>query len=150
MADDGCGETIRELETFLDDELSDEPRAQIHDHLEGCVDCLQAFDFQAELKASSPQVQQRRDAARPAGQDRTLLRHRLRRRRHHRRTRLGRSRRASPAGARPRPVGARLLAVPLASRVSHPRARCQRPRGTCELETSTKGPTNDDHRTTDR
>ena len=23
----------------------------IHDHLEGCIDCLQAFDFQAELKA---------------------------------------------------------------------------------------------------
>ena len=26
-------------------------RAQIHEHLEGCVDCLQAFDFEAELKA---------------------------------------------------------------------------------------------------
>ena len=23
---------------------------QIHDHLDGCVDCLQAFDFHAELK----------------------------------------------------------------------------------------------------
>ena len=51
MADDGCGETIRELETFLDDELSDDAHAHIHEHLEGCVDCLQAFDFQAELKA---------------------------------------------------------------------------------------------------
>ena len=51
MANDDCAETIRELETFLDDELSQEARAQIHDHLEGCVDCLQAFDFQAELKA---------------------------------------------------------------------------------------------------
>ena len=51
MADDGCGETIRELETFLDDELSDGVRSQIHDHLEGCADCLQAFDFQAELRA---------------------------------------------------------------------------------------------------
>jgi anti-sigma factor (TIGR02949 family) len=51
MVDDGCGETIRELETFLDDELSDDVRAQIHVHLEGCVDCLQAFDFQAELRA---------------------------------------------------------------------------------------------------
>jgi mycothiol system anti-sigma-R factor len=51
MADDGCGETIRELETFLDNELSDDARAQIQEHLDGCVDCLQAFDFQAELKA---------------------------------------------------------------------------------------------------
>ena len=45
-----CNETIRELDTFLDGELSDDARAQIHHHLEGCVDCLQAFDFHAELK----------------------------------------------------------------------------------------------------
>jgi len=51
MADDGCGETIRELETFLDNELSDDARSQIQEHLDGCVDCLQAFDFQAELRA---------------------------------------------------------------------------------------------------
>jgi mycothiol system anti-sigma-R factor len=51
MADDGCGETIRELETFLDNELSDDARSQIQEHLDGCLDCLQAFDFQAELKA---------------------------------------------------------------------------------------------------
>jgi mycothiol system anti-sigma-R factor len=51
MEIDDCGQTIQELETFLDDELSDEVRSQIHDHLEGCADCLQAFDFQAELKA---------------------------------------------------------------------------------------------------
>ena len=51
MAYDDCGETIRELETFLDDELSDDARSQIQEHLDGCLDCLQAFDFQAELKA---------------------------------------------------------------------------------------------------
>ncbi len=45
-----CNETIRELDTFLDGELSDDARAQIRHHLEGCVDCLQAFDFHAELK----------------------------------------------------------------------------------------------------
>lgn len=45
-----CKETIRELDAFLDDELSDDARHQIHRHLEGCTDCLQAFDFQAELK----------------------------------------------------------------------------------------------------
>jgi mycothiol system anti-sigma-R factor len=48
MAD--CNETIRELDAFLDDELPTEVRAHIHAHLESCMDCLQAFDFQAELK----------------------------------------------------------------------------------------------------
>ena len=48
MAD--CKQTLRELDAFLDDELSATTREQIHNHLEGCVDCLQAFDFQAELK----------------------------------------------------------------------------------------------------
>ena len=45
-----CNETIRELDAFLDDELSTEVRAQIHAHLGSCNDCLQAFDFHAELK----------------------------------------------------------------------------------------------------
>ena len=48
MAD--CNETIRELDAYLDGELPTEVRAHIHDHLGGCVDCLQAFDFHAELK----------------------------------------------------------------------------------------------------
>jgi anti-sigma factor (TIGR02949 family) len=48
MAD--CNETIRELEAFLDDELSEEGHHAIHAHLEGCTDCLQAFDFHAELR----------------------------------------------------------------------------------------------------
>jgi mycothiol system anti-sigma-R factor len=45
-----CRETIKELDTFLDDELSDAARLAIRHHLEGCTDCLQAFDFHAELK----------------------------------------------------------------------------------------------------
>lgn len=48
MAD--CNETLRELETFLDDELADDTRAAIKAHLGGCLDCLQAFDFHAELR----------------------------------------------------------------------------------------------------
>jgi anti-sigma factor (TIGR02949 family) len=48
MAD--CNETIRELDAFLDGELPAEIRAHIHVHLESCLDCLQAFDFHAELK----------------------------------------------------------------------------------------------------
>ena len=50
MAD--CRETIRELDAFLDGELSVDVRSYIHLHLNECVDCLQAFDFQAELKAA--------------------------------------------------------------------------------------------------
>jgi anti-sigma factor (TIGR02949 family) len=48
MAD--CNETIRELDAFLDGELSADVRSHIHQHLDGCMDCLQAFDFHAELK----------------------------------------------------------------------------------------------------
>lgn len=45
-----CNETLRELETFLDGELTEDALANIRAHLEGCPDCYQAFDFQAELK----------------------------------------------------------------------------------------------------
>ena len=48
MAD--CDDTLRELDSFLDDELSIEMRQSIHVHLDGCLDCLQAYDFHAELK----------------------------------------------------------------------------------------------------
>lgn len=50
MAD--CNDTIRELQAFLDDELSPEARSHIGAHLDGCTDCLQAFDFEAEVKAA--------------------------------------------------------------------------------------------------
>ena len=45
-----CNETIRELDAFLDGELPDDVRDHIHGHLGSCMDCLQAFDFHAELK----------------------------------------------------------------------------------------------------
>jgi anti-sigma factor (TIGR02949 family) len=45
-----CNETIRELDAFLDGELSDEAHTHIREHLGECLDCLQAFDFEAELK----------------------------------------------------------------------------------------------------
>lgn len=48
MAD--CAETIRELEAFLDTALAPEVFAGIQDHLASCPDCLQAFDFHAELR----------------------------------------------------------------------------------------------------
>ena len=45
-----CNETLRELEAFLDGELSNDTPEAIHAHLEGCMDCLPAFDFHAELR----------------------------------------------------------------------------------------------------
>lgn len=45
-----CNDTLKELDLFLDAELSDSARAGIHHHLEQCPDCLSAFDFHAELK----------------------------------------------------------------------------------------------------
>jgi mycothiol system anti-sigma-R factor len=48
MAD--CNDTLRELDTFLDGELTAGAKSAISAHLEGCPDCLEAFDFQAELK----------------------------------------------------------------------------------------------------
>lgn len=52
-ADDGvpdCRQTIRDLDVFLDGEIDDTQRDAIRHHLEGCMDCLGAFDFHAELK----------------------------------------------------------------------------------------------------
>ena len=48
MAD--CNEALRELEAFLDGALSEDGHQAIHAHLHGCTDCLQAFDFHAELR----------------------------------------------------------------------------------------------------
>ena len=48
MAD--CDDTLRELEAFLDHELPEDVRGAISAHLNGCMHCLQAFDFHAELK----------------------------------------------------------------------------------------------------
>jgi len=48
MAD--CEETLRELQVFLDGELAADVQQVVSAHLGGCVDCLQAFDFHAELK----------------------------------------------------------------------------------------------------
>jgi len=45
-----CTQTLRDLDTFLDDEVSVEVRASIQHHLECCPDCHGAFDFHAELK----------------------------------------------------------------------------------------------------
>ena len=46
-----CVATLRELDVFLDGELSDEAQSGIRHHLDDCPDCNHAFDFHAELKS---------------------------------------------------------------------------------------------------
>jgi mycothiol system anti-sigma-R factor len=46
-----CVQTLRELDVFLDGELDADSYDAIKHHLDGCMDCLGAFDFHAELKA---------------------------------------------------------------------------------------------------
>jgi mycothiol system anti-sigma-R factor len=48
MAD--CDDVLREVYPYLDRETDDELRVRIEHHLDGCHDCLEVFDFQAELR----------------------------------------------------------------------------------------------------
>jgi mycothiol system anti-sigma-R factor len=45
-----CQEALETLYNFLDGELTAERRVAIQHHLDQCAPCLQAFDFEAELK----------------------------------------------------------------------------------------------------
>jgi len=45
-----CNETLTELQRFLDGELDEDERAHVLAHLDDCLECFHAFDFQAELK----------------------------------------------------------------------------------------------------
>jgi mycothiol system anti-sigma-R factor len=45
-----CEEALRTLYTYLDGELTSERRIAIQRHLSECSPCLEAFDFEAELK----------------------------------------------------------------------------------------------------
>jgi mycothiol system anti-sigma-R factor len=51
MAQGDCNDSLAELYTFLDGELTDAKRDDIRQHLDDCSPCLERFDFQAELKA---------------------------------------------------------------------------------------------------
>lgn len=46
-----CKEALETLYYFLDGELTDDRRRDIQHHLDECSPCLEAFDFEAELKA---------------------------------------------------------------------------------------------------
>ena len=72
-----ANEILRELEPFLDGELSPEAWQSVHAHLDGCLDCLQVFDFHAELRmVIAEEVPTGRAAARAARSHRGVLRHR--------------------------------------------------------------------------
>lgn len=45
-----CGEVILRLYHFLDGELTEKRRVEIRRHLDECQPCLEAFDFEAELR----------------------------------------------------------------------------------------------------
>ena len=45
-----CEDVLHDLYTFLDDETTPENRDRIRQHLEACQDCLEAFDFELELR----------------------------------------------------------------------------------------------------
>jgi mycothiol system anti-sigma-R factor len=45
-----CNETIERLYWFLDGELTEERRIEIKVHLDECAPCLDAFDFESELR----------------------------------------------------------------------------------------------------
>lgn len=47
---DNCDVALAELYQYLDGELTEESRARIEHHLRECSPCLEAFDFEAEVR----------------------------------------------------------------------------------------------------
>lgn len=45
-----CDDAVHRLYHFLDGELTTEKRVEIQRHLDACLPCLEAFDFEAELR----------------------------------------------------------------------------------------------------
>ncbi|MDH4169241.1 MAG: mycothiol system anti-sigma-R factor [Acidimicrobiia bacterium] len=45
-----CNDALHELYEYIDGELDDDRREAIHDHLDKCGHCLDAFDFEEELR----------------------------------------------------------------------------------------------------
>jgi mycothiol system anti-sigma-R factor len=50
MTESDCNDSLAQLYTFLDGELTDTKRDDIRQHLDDCSPCLERFDFQAELR----------------------------------------------------------------------------------------------------
>ena len=47
-----CKEAVERLYHFLDGELTDERRVMIQRHLDACSDCIEAFEFEVELRVA--------------------------------------------------------------------------------------------------
>ena len=45
-----CSDAVHTMYHFLDGELTPEKRQHIQEHLEQCLPCFEAFDFEAELR----------------------------------------------------------------------------------------------------
>ncbi len=45
-----CDDAIAQIQAFLDGELDEATVARIEAHLEDCSPCLEAYDFEAELR----------------------------------------------------------------------------------------------------
>jgi mycothiol system anti-sigma-R factor len=67
-SDPDCNEAIHTLYEFLDGELTLQRRSEIQAHLEACLPCFQAYDFEAELRLMISR--KCRDTAPPALHDR--------------------------------------------------------------------------------
>jgi len=50
MTEHNCDDALGDLYRFLDHELDDETREHVERHLRDCSPCLEAFDFEAELR----------------------------------------------------------------------------------------------------
>ena len=45
-----CEAALAEVYAYLDGEMTDAQRSVVASHLEGCSNCFEAFDFEAELR----------------------------------------------------------------------------------------------------
>jgi mycothiol system anti-sigma-R factor len=48
---DDCRDIVEKLYEFLDGELTEERKSKIRHHLDECSPCLEAFEFETELRA---------------------------------------------------------------------------------------------------
>jgi mycothiol system anti-sigma-R factor len=50
MAEGNCDEVLHELYGFLDGELTTEKRGQIQQHIDDCTPCIEAYEFENDLR----------------------------------------------------------------------------------------------------
>jgi mycothiol system anti-sigma-R factor len=50
MTEHTCEDALSELYRYIDGELDDATRVRISAHLDNCSPCLEAFDFEVELR----------------------------------------------------------------------------------------------------